>query len=82
MKAILSDPERTLVAVGFAGCPGAPTVIGMLALDSAPNPTAFSAATLKRYVFPFAKPASTSVVFGKLNSVACCAANPMYGVTT
>ena len=50
--------------------------------DCGPTPTAFRAATLKVYAFPFFNPVITCAVAVELNECAGCAAAPRKGVTT
>ena len=57
-------------------------VTGLVTVDVGPEPAAFSAETLNRYVVPFVSPKTVCVVAVELNVLEGFAMYPTYGVTT
>jgi hypothetical protein len=70
-------------AVTDVGAPG--NVAGITDVDeteSAPVPTAFTAATLNVYDVPFVRPVTSCDTAVPINTTDVCAVLPTYGVTT
>ena len=76
-----ASPAVPETAVGAPGAVCAAVgVIAADAVESAPVPTAFVAATLNVYAVPFVRPVTVRVVAVVPVLIAVCAVVPMYGV--